>query len=1303
MTEIVSETTRGVAAGCVTDHPALESEPLSSIPDACLEGGGDMGALMRGYDWSRNPLGPVVGWPQSLRTAVSMMLASKFPMLVLWGEEYIQLYNDGYRPVLGATKHPAALGQQARECWPEIWQGTLRPMFGQVMAGGDPIWSEDLLFLLDRNGYLEETYFTFCYSAIRAETGRPGGVLVTCIETTERVLGERRLLAMRDLGSRSSEARSAEQACEAAAEILGRCPDSPFALIYLLDRDGARARLAARAHVDATHDAAAVEISLAGADAARDEWPLRKIAQSGHPELLSDLTDRFGALPGCPWPEPARAALILPLASRGQVALAGFLIVGLNPRRAFDEKYGDFLSLVGGHIAAAVANARAYEEERRRAEALAELDRSKTAFFSNVSHEFRTPLTLMLGPLEEAIADPSTPASLHGRLNMVHRNATRVLKLVNSLLDFARIQEGRVQATYEPIDLSTLTCDLASTFRSMIERAGLRYVVDCEPLDAPVYVDREMWEKTVLNLLSNAFKFTLHGTITVHLRREAAHALLEVSDTGVGVPEQEIPRLFERFYRVEGSQGRTHEGSGIGLALVQELVKLHGGAIDADSVLGQGTTFRVRIPLGAAHLPADRIGAPRPLASTVIAAQAYKEEASHWLPEALAEDSGKPALLPESAPCALDKRFAATFGARIVLADDNADMRSYVCDLLAPYYSVEAVSDGEQALLASRRRRPDLILSDVMMPRLDGFALLRAIRSDEVLCSVPVVLLSARAGEESRIEGLDAGADDYLAKPFSARELVARIGALLELRLLRSRTEEALRRGKDQFETLLNEAPLGVYLIDSDFRIRAINPAARPVFGDIPDLIGRDFAQVLRILWPQPHAEEIIRIFRHTLQTGEPHAEPEYAARRIDRGVTEYYDWQINRIPLPEARHGVVCYFRDISAQVLARRSLVEQREELQRIQHDLEAADRQKDEFLAMLAHELRNPLAPIRNANEFLMRAVPPEGRAHTAVCMIKRQVGQLTRLVDDLLDVSRITRGRIELNRTSVDLADAIMLAVETVEAQLTEKRQRITISAAERHLYVNGDFARLVQCVVNVLSNAVKYTESGGEIRVESRAEGGYAVIEISDNGMGIGPDLLPHVFDLFVQGERSLDRAQGGLGIGLSVVKRLIGMHGGTIEARSAGLRRGSTFLLRLPLVARSAEASPAPSPSGSPERRILIVDDNEDAANSLAMVLSVGGHQVETAYSGERAIELARAFRPDCVLLDIGLPGLDGYEVARRIRALPGGERLRLIALTGYGQESDRERAARAGFAEHLVKPVEFATLERILGHSSGE
>lgn len=348
------------------------------------------------------------------------------------------------------------------------------------------------------------------------------------------------------------------------------------------------------------------------------------------------------------------------------------------------------------------------------------------------------------------------------------------------------------------------------------------------------------------------------------------------------------------------------------------------------------------------------------------------------------------------------------------------------------------------------------------------------------------------------------------------------------------------------------------------------------------------------------------------------------------------------------------------------------------------------------MLAHELRNPLAPIRNASELLARSANLDSRTQV-VGILQRQLTQLTRLVDDLLDVSRITQGKIELKRRPVQLAQIIEQAVETVEPLLKEKQHKVSIISDRRSLWVNADPARLLQCVANVLTNAAKYTQSRGEIRIESREESGEAVLSVTDNGVGISPDLLPRVFDLFVQSDRTLDRAQGGLGIGLSVVKKLLEMHGGSVKATSAGLGSGAMFEIRVPLIDGAPESSFNPLQIKITPRRILVVDDNPDSANSLGMLLEFEGHEVESVYSSEDALERVESFKPDVVLLDIGLPGLDGYEVARRMRALPGLERVRLVALTGYGQADDREKTRGAGFDGHFVKPVDFSLLRQAL------
>jgi PAS domain S-box-containing protein len=530
------------------------------------------------------------------------------------------------------------------------------------------------------------------------------------------------------------------------------------------------------------------------------------------------------------------------------------LVAGLNPYRKLDEHFRNFIGLVAGQIANGMANAGAYEAELRRAEALAELDRAKTAFFSNISHEFRTPLTLMIAPLEELKAEFGRAASLfsvpqYHQLDLVHRNGLRLLKLVNTLLEFSRIEAGRVQAVYEGVDLTTLTSELASVFRSAVEKAGLHLIIDCPSLQEPAFVDREMCEKIVLNLVSNAFKFTFEGEIEVRLRQTDCQFELAIRDTGTGIPRDELPILFERFHRVAGARGRTHEGSGIGLALVQELARLHSGSVTVESVYGQGSTFRVRIPSGKSHLPPKQIGATRALSPTRIGARPFVEEAMSWLLDDQAADD---------AALSLD---AALFSVvdgdrdreRILLADDNGDMREYLRRLLAQRYRVDAVADGQAALDHARTDPPDLVLADVMMPRLDGFGLLKRLRSGERTRTIPVFLLSARAGEESRVEGLRAGADDYLIKPFHARELLARIESCLKLAQVRREIGEsqahlaAIVASSD--DAILSKTLEGI--------VTSWNAAAERMFGyTAQEMIGQSLRRIIPA--DRQHEEDVI-------------------------------------------------------------------------------------------------------------------------------------------------------------------------------------------------------------------------------------------------------------------------------------------------------------------------------------------------------------------------------------------------------------------------------------------------------------
>ncbi|HWF38554.1 MAG TPA: response regulator [Candidatus Acidoferrales bacterium] len=794
----------------------------------CIGGGGEVGALMRSMDWSKTPVGRVENWPQSLKTAVGICLSSRFDLLIWWGPELVMLYNDAYRRTL-ASKHPAALGRPGREIWHEIWD-IIGPMLEKVVTTGEATWSDDLLLLLERHGYPEETYHTFSYTPIRDESGGVGGVFTPVTETTEQVIGERRLHTLRDLAARSADAKSEAEAWKICAEVLAQNPwDVPFAVLYRLDEEGHTAKAAAWAGIEEAHAFCRAEVQIEDREKKIARY-LREVAKSRKPVEAHDVDGEALKLPGGAWDAPPHEMVFKPLWQSGQPRPFGVLAAGVNRRKLLDDNYRTFFNLVAGQIAKGVVDARDLEFERTRAQELAELDRAKTTFFSNVSHEFRTPLTLMLGPLEDALAhaDDRVPAELYQNLLVSHRNSLRLLKLVNSLLDFSRIEAGRVQAVYQPTDLANFTTDLASVFRSAVERAGLKLNVDCATLPGPVYVDRDMWEKIVLNLLSNALKFTFEGEIRVELKVVDKNVELTVADTGTGIPEAELPRLFERFHRVEGARGRTFEGTGIGLALVQELANLHGGSVKVESEYGKGSKFTVSIPLGKTHLPADRIETQRTLASSSVRADSYVEEALRWLPGDEAPATTPASVLGSFTGGDLETKPSLQIGEErqlILLADDNADMREYLSRLLGERYRVHAVSNGADALEAVAELDPDLVLTDVMMPGVGGFEILKRLRENPATRPKPVILLSARAGEESRVEGLHAGADDYLVKPFTARELLARVGAHLTMARIRREAAErerelrrALERAHSDLEVKVLERTIELQRAEEDLR-----------------------------------------------------------------------------------------------------------------------------------------------------------------------------------------------------------------------------------------------------------------------------------------------------------------------------------------------------------------------------------------------------------------------------------------------------------------------------------------------------
>jgi signal transduction histidine kinase/DNA-binding response OmpR family regulator len=1306
-----------------------------------LEGGGEMGALIRSLDWSTTPIGPVESWSPALRMMVRFLLANRFPLLLWWGPQYVSIYNDPYRPVLG-KKHPWALGLPVSECWSEIWH-VLQPLIDTPFKGGPATWNEDIQLEINRHGFVEETHFTIAYSPVPDDTvpGGIGGVLATVHEITEKVVAERRVIALRDLGARVS-ARTPEEACAIAAQTLSaHDKDIPFALIYLLDDDTRLARLAGATGIEPGSDISPLTIDLR--ESAARGWPVAQALEKDALEVVRPLTDHFALVPAGPWSDPPTSGVVIPIPSNKPHAPVGAIVAGISARLKFDEYYKDFVDLVRTQIATAIGHARAYEEERKRAEALAQIDRAKTAFFSNVSHEFRTPLTLLVGPLEDGLADTAAPlpAVQRERQEIAHRNALRLLRLVNTLLDFSRIEAGRIDASYEPTDLAAFTVELASVFRSAIEKAGLELVVECEPLPEPVHVDRDMWEKIVLNLLSNAFKFTFDGRISVELRAAGDLVELRVADTGIGIPESDLPRMFERFHRVKHARARTHEGTGIGLALVQELARLHGGEVAVASREGHGTTFTVTIRAGTSHLPPERIlAAGRHGAPTTVGAIPFVEEALRWLPT---EDIDIKPPAHQAEP-AID---SGTNPARILVADDNADMRDYLRRILGPTYRIDAVGDGGAALQQFQASPPDLVIADVMMPKLDGFELLKAIRADERNRAVPVILLSARAGEEARIEGLEAGADDYLVKPFSARELLACVASQLRMSRLRGESERAERQRAQLLEetvtvteTLNTVGAIVASDLDRTRVVQAVTDAATELttaafgafFYNVLNESGESYTlytisgvpREAFSKFPMPRNTAVFEpTFKGTgvVRSADITRDPRYGHNAPHHGMPPGHLPVRSYLAVPvKGRSGDVIGGLFFGHSEVDR--FTEQHERLAvgiaswasvalenaRLYMSVQEASRIKDDFLASLSHELRTPLNAILGYARMLKTGMIAPDRQQKAIDTIERNATSLTQIVEDVLDISRIVSGKIRLNVQPVDFPEIVRRAIDAIAPAAEAKGIRIETVLDPHASPISGDPERLQQVLWNLLSNAVKFTNRDGKVQVRLERVNSHVEVAVSDTGIGISPEFLPHVFERFRQADAGITRERGGLGLGLSISRQLTEMHGGTIDVSSGGPGQGTTFRVKIPLMivhpARDEQPRVHPTSGPSPGEiatgdlrnvHVLAVDDERDALSLVTEVLETAGARVTTAQSVEEALSRLDGDLPDVVVADLGMPLLDGFQLITRLRRHRN-RRVREIpaaALTAYARSDDRMKALRAGFQIHLAKPIDPAEL----------
>jgi PAS domain S-box-containing protein len=1279
---------------------SIEHDLSAEEAPLLLRGSGEVRALMRACAWERTPLGPPEQWPAALSAVVRVMLTSRFAMWMAWGPDLTFLCNDAYLPTTG-LKRDWVIGSRSDKVWAEIWPD-IGPRIQHVLATGEATWDEALLLYLARSGFAEETYHTFSYSPLADDSGATTGMLCVVAEVTERVIGERQLRILRDIGATLAAASTRAEVMKGLESCLrADARDVPFALAYLVDRSGAPRRVAAHdplGHVSPAENHADLRRPSA--------WPLSEAHDAPALIDLSSLDagrarrDRRQDGPLDRLPDAPRQALIAPIRGAEGADAVGYLVAGLNPHRSFDAGYQGFIELLTAQVAAAIARADEYERARERADALAEIDRTKTAFFSNVSHEFRTPLTLMLGPLEDAlgVGEPMSAAQRE-RLEIAHRNALRLLRLVNSLLDFARIEAGRVEARYLPTDLSALTADLASSFRSATDKAGLRLTVDTPPLRQTAYVDRDMWEKIVLNLVSNAFKFTFEGEIGVALREHDGAVTLTVRDTGIGIPAAHLEKLFDRFHRIEGARGRSFEGSGIGLALVRELVKLHNGDIRVESEEGRGAAFHVTIPLGAAHLSPERVADASEEVAQFSRSQAFVEEALRWLPGDALLDAGAARDMPqggEASPPPAESRL-------VLLADDNADLRGYISRLLTDHgYGVVTAADGEAALAALRARRPDILVTDVMMPRLDGFGLLTAVREDAALRDLPVVMLSARAGDDAKVEGLDAGADDYLTKPFSARELLARVAANIAMARLRREAAEAVRASeaiaREQAErvqlALDAGAIIGTWIWDvqanhvvgderfaqsfglDPARCRAGLPLEAVLISiheEDREIVAAEIGEAVRRGGPY-RCEFRVRqhdgVFRWTEANGRVDQDENGVARRFPGVLIDI-----------EHRRAIEAALRQLNQELEARVQLaIEQREQA-------EDALRQSQKMEAVgqltggIAHDFNNLLTGISGSLQMLETRIA-QGRLDVAPRYIDAAQGATKRaaaLTQRLLAFSR--RQTLDPKPTNLNRLIADM---EELVRRTSGPGVAVDVVGAVGLWPILIDQNQLENALLNLCINARDAMPDGGRLTIETANRwldgdagtepdlppGQYVSLSVTDTGIGMSKETIGRIFEPFFT-TKPLGQ---GTGLGLSMIYGFVRQSNGQVRVYSEP-GRGTTMRLYFPRLQgeapdrASSDESDAGFETGYGET-VLVIDDEATVRMLTVDVLQDAGYRVLEAGDGPSGLKILQSdARIDLLVTDVGLPGgMNGRQVADAGRALR--PQLKVLFITGYAENA---------------------------------
>jgi PAS domain S-box-containing protein len=1314
-----------------------------------MAGGGAMGERIRHHDWARTPLGPAREWPQGLKTAVRIMLASRQPTSIWWGPELTNLYNDACCVLIGGN-HPAALGQPAPSAWREIWDD-IGPRVEGAIRGNEHGAAKAVPLLVERHGRVEEAHYTIAFTAMPGEGGATGGVMCAFSDVTQAVVFDRQMNLLNAVAASATDAASPEAACARAAEgLASSATDIPFAAIYVVERDAGVARLAASAGIAPGH-AALPERLVIDDDC---PWPIAEALEPGQrplqPVMLPEA--RFGVLPAGPWSRPPREAAVVRLGSAGIDGESAVLIAALNPFRVLNDDHRRFMQLVCAQVAAGISNAQARHEERRRLEA---------------------------ETLQEAVRDIASELDLKGVVQKVTDAGTRLTgarfgaffyNVCGREGDAFQLYtlSGAPREAFEKFGMPRATPVFKPTFLGQgpvrsdditqdprYGRVAPHHGMPRDHLPVKSYLGVPVISRTGEVLGGLFFGHPDPGVFDVHAERNAlriaAQAAVAIDNANqFGRAQDEIGRRTlvegelresERHSRelVEGLPAAVYTTDAAGRIehYNEAAVQLWGRApeIGMDKWCGSHALFTpegARIPLDRCPM-AEVVRGNRGIGKVEILIERPDGSHRHAIthPRPIHDETGK---VTGAVNMLVDITERKAAEAELAFTKDQLGLQ---VESLTKLHQLSMELGGKtqlgaalQAILDTAVEAQDADFGIIWLhDGLTGRLVVEVSRGfqDSPFSEVvpgPVGGSAGNAFAHRRRWVVSDTETDLAFGPFrqAAREagfrsvhstpIVTRSGALLgvlSVHYAESRTplqremqvaDVCARHAADAIEMFRNQDALR----ESERMYRAIGESMEyGVWTAGPDggntflsesflkLTGLTLERALADGWTSVvHPDDIGPMFAkwHVCLRDGIKWDHEFRVHGVDG---QWYSILGRAVPLKND-DGVVTGWAGINLDI----------GRLKRVENELRELDQRKDEFLATLAHELRNPLAPLRNGLEVMRLASGNKDMVEKARAMMERQLSQMVRLVDDLLDVSRVSRGKIELRRSDIELAAVLRNALETSQPLMSERNHQLIARLPAERIIVDGDMTRLSQVFWNLLNNAAKYTDTAGRVELSVEAGDGQVAVRVKDNGIGIPANMRARVFDIFTQVDHSLEKAQGGLGIGLSIAKRLVEMHGGTIEVHSDGPRKGSEFIVRLPARVEAGAApieSEAEGSSGSvgPRRRILVADDNPDSATTLSIMLEVLGNDVCVAHDGEEAVKLAEQFLPDAILLDIGMPRMNGYDACERIRRQPWGADAFIVALTGWGQEEDKNRSRAAGFDRHLVKPVEPVMIEKLI------